>query len=83
MTEPEENLFSRLPPSVVAKTQIDLDFALRLLHRETRAAALRDPTLELSEEEQAECYRILDVMAQLSFVEAVEQLRDASVLRLG
>ncbi|MGY1603662.1 hypothetical protein [Geodermatophilus sp. SYSU D00815] len=83
MDEYEKTLFSQLPALLVTKAQDDLDFALALLHEDTRAEALRHPDLRLTDAEQRELHPVLEQIAQLSFEDAVEQIRDASVVRLG
>ncbi|MGY1603661.1 hypothetical protein [Geodermatophilus sp. SYSU D00815] len=83
MTVDEENLFARLPAGLLARAESDRDFALALLHEETRAGALADPELGLPVAEQRELFPVLGRIAQLSFEDAVEQIRDASVVDLG
>jgi hypothetical protein len=70
---PEINL-SAIPGSVVLKAQEDPDFALRLLDTARRQEALTG--LGLSEEQLQDLLPILDDVAQLSFQEAIQQLRD-------
>jgi hypothetical protein len=72
---PEWSL-SDIPGSVVLKAQEDTDFALRLLHRDTREEALSDPDLGLSGEQLRELSPILDEIAELSFQDAIQMLRD-------
>jgi hypothetical protein len=70
---PEINL-SAIPGSVVLKAQQDPDFALRLLDTASRQEALSG--LGLSDEQLQDLLPILDDVAQLSFQEAIQQLRD-------
>jgi len=58
----------------VLKAQEDPDFALRLLDTASRQEALTG--LGLSEEQLQDLLPILDDVAQLSFQEAIQQLRD-------
>lgn len=70
---PEWSL-SDIPGSVVLRAQEDADFALRLLHPESRQEALSHPDLDLSDEQMQEISPILDQIAELSFHDAVEML---------
>jgi hypothetical protein len=70
---PEINL-SAIPGSVVLRAQEDPDFALQLLDTASRQEALSG--LGLSEEQLQDLLPILDDVAQLSFQEAIQQLRD-------
>jgi hypothetical protein len=72
---PDWNL-SDIPGSVVTKAQQDMDFALRLLHRDTREEALNDPALDLTDEQRQELYSLLDDIAGMSFQDAIQRLRD-------
>jgi hypothetical protein len=72
---PEWSL-SDIPGSVVLRAQQDADFAVRLLHRESRRDALGDDDLGLTDEQQRELFPILDEIAQLSFRDAIRMLRD-------
>ena len=84
MTEsgPERHLVE-IPGAVVVRAQHDMDFATRLLHRDTRDDALRDPSLRLTEDERRRLSAQLDDIANMSFQEAMERIRDAGVLFLG
>ena len=70
---PEINL-SAIPGSVVLRAQEDPDFALQLLDTASRQEALSG--LGLSDEQLQDLLPILDDVAQLSFQEAIQQLRD-------
>lgn len=72
---PEWSL-SDIPGSVVLRAQEDTDFALRLLHRDSREEALGDPDLGLSDEQLRELSPILDEIASMSFQDAIQMLRD-------
>lgn len=67
---------SDIPGSVVTKAEHDLDFALKLLHRETRADALNQSELGLTDEQRSELSSILDDIASMSFEEAIQRVRD-------
>jgi hypothetical protein len=67
---------SDIPGSVVTKAQQDLDFALKLLHQDTRADALNEPDLDLTAEQRSELSSILDDIANMSFEQAIQRLRD-------
>jgi hypothetical protein len=70
---PEINL-SAIPGSVVLRAQEDPDFALQLLNADSREVALSG--LGLSDEQLRELRPILDEVAQMSFQDAIQQLRD-------
>jgi hypothetical protein len=70
---PEIDL-SAIPGSVVLRAQEDPDFALQLLNADSREDALSD--LGLSREQLRELRPILDEVAQMSFQDAIQQLRD-------
>jgi hypothetical protein len=70
---PEIDL-SAIPGSVVLRAQEDPDFALQLLNADSREDALND--LGLSREQLRELRPILDEVAQMSFQDAIQQLRD-------
>jgi hypothetical protein len=78
---PDWNL-SDIPGSVVTKAQQDMDFALRLLHRDTREDALNDPALDLTDEQRQELYSLLDDIASMSFEDAIQRLRDLGTTTL-
>jgi hypothetical protein len=67
---------SDIPGSVVTRAQQDMDFALRLLNQATRAEALNDPGLDLTDEQRSELSSRLDGIASMSFQEAIQMLRD-------
>jgi hypothetical protein len=85
MTESEhrERHLADIPGAVVVRAQHDMDFATRLLHRDTRDEALNDPSLRLTEDERTELSSRLDDIATMSFQDAMERIRDAGVLCLG
>lgn len=72
---PEWSL-SDIPGSVVLRAQEDTEFALRLLHRDSREEALSDPDLDLSDEQLRELSPILDEIASMSFQDAIQMLSD-------
>ena len=72
-----------IPAELVVRAQQDLDYALQLLHRETRAAAIREAGLDLSAEEQNSLDASLDHIANMSFQDALEALRKVGVLNMA
>ena len=72
-----------IPAAVVVRAQHDMDFATRLLHRDTRDEALNDPSLRLTEDERNEVSSRLDDIASMSFQDAMVRIRDAGVVCLG
>jgi hypothetical protein len=83
MTESREPHLAGVPGSVVVRAQHDMDFATRLLHRDTRDDALNDPALRLTEDERSQLSARLDDIAAMSFQDAMERIRDAGVVCLG
>jgi hypothetical protein len=85
MTEyPDRGLhLDAVPGAVVERAQNDLDFAVRLLNRDTREEALDDPSLRLTREERSELSSQLDEIAAMSFADAMQRIRDAGVVSLG
>jgi hypothetical protein len=83
MTESRERHLADIPGSVVVRAQQDMDFATRLLHRDTRDDALNDPSLGLTEDERSDLSGRLDDIAAMSFQDAMERIRDAGVVCLG
>jgi hypothetical protein len=75
--EPEDNQLVGIPGALVVRAQQDLDFAVRLLDRETRGDALREAGLE--EEVREAVSRRLDEIAEMSFQDALQNLRHAGV----
>ncbi|MGY1730529.1 hypothetical protein ACI798_03330 [Geodermatophilus sp. SYSU D01045] len=76
MTEEGGRRLAGIPATVVLRAVQNRDFALALLHEDTRRPALDDPTLGLTDEQRTELSARLDEMAQLSFAEALGQLRE-------
>lgn len=70
---PEWSL-SDIPGSVVLRAQEDTNFAVRLLHQDTRAAALTEAGL--TDEQRSALSPILDEIASMSFQDAIQMLRD-------
>ncbi len=83
MTEYGDQHLPALPASVVVRAENDMDFATRLLHRDTRDEALDDPALGLTDDQRNDLSSRLDDIAGMSFQDAMEQIRDAGVVRLG
>jgi hypothetical protein len=83
VTESAGEPLASIPGALVVRAQDDLDFALRLLHRDTREDALNELDLGLTEKEQRELSARIDEIAGMSFQTAIEELRDAGVVQLG
>jgi hypothetical protein len=77
-----DGYLSGIPGELVVRAQQDTDFALRLLHRESREDAIREAGLDLADEQVSQLHESLDQIANLSFQEALEALRDVGVTRL-
>ena len=83
MTDSRETDLGDIPGAVVVKAQNDMDFALKLLHQDTREAALADASLRLTEDERYRLSSVLDEIAAMSFVDALEKIRALGVTNLG
>jgi hypothetical protein len=76
--EPEDGtLLAGIPAVVVVRAQQDLDFAVRLLNRETRDDALREAGVEEGLLERVSTR--LDEVATMSFQDALQDLRGVGV----
>jgi hypothetical protein len=75
MTEGTER-FANREEELVRRARGDLDFTLRLLHRESREQAIREIHPHLSDVEMREFHARLDDLARMSFEEALERFRD-------
>jgi hypothetical protein len=73
---PEEWNLNSIPSELVVRAQQDADFALRLLNRETRDAALDEAQLGLPDDQRNELSEILDEIASMSFQDAIRRLRE-------
>jgi hypothetical protein len=65
-----------IPLALVCRAQEDMNFALRLLHRESREEAIREAGLELTDDQRSGLYARLDEVANMSLPEALERTRD-------
>jgi hypothetical protein len=83
VTQSAEDPLAAIPGALVVRAQDDLEFALRLLHRDTRDDALYELDLGLTEEEHGALSARIDEVAGMSFQTAIEKLRDAGVTQLG
>ena len=83
MTDSTEPHLGDIPGALVVRAQHDMDFALKLLHRDTRDEALADASLRLSPDERERLSSLLDEIAAMSFQEALEKIRDVGVTNLG
>ncbi len=73
---------SDIPGSVVLRAQQDADFVVRLLHRDSRGEALAEDDLGLTDEQQRQLSPLLDEIAQMSFRDAIQMLRDQGAVVL-
>jgi hypothetical protein len=75
MQRPEGGPLVNIPGVVVLRAQQDTNFAVRLLNRDSRAQALAEVGVQLTDELD----RTLDQIAQMSFQGAIEILRDEGI----
>ena len=78
----EDGYLADIPGELVVRAQQDLDFALRLLDRDSRKDALLEAGLELTDEQLSTLNAALDQIASLSFQDALQELRDVGVTRM-
>jgi hypothetical protein len=71
-----------IPGDLVVRAQQDMEYALRLLHQDTREDAIREAGLDLTDEEQSRLQASLDQIAKMSFQEVLEALRNLGVANL-
>ena len=83
MTESNGGYLDGIPGSVVVRAQSDMEYALRLLHQDTRQDALNELDMGLTEEAMVELNASLDAIAGMSFESAIQQLRNAGIACLG
>ncbi|MGY1786402.1 hypothetical protein [Geodermatophilus sp. SYSU D00698] len=74
-TEEGGRSLAGFPAPVVLRAVQNRDFAIALLHADTRDSALQDPTLGLTDDQRAELSSRLDEMARMAFRDALDQLR--------
>jgi hypothetical protein len=74
---PDDNQLVGIPGALVVRAQQDVDFAVRLLDRETRDDALREAGLD--ERLREAVSDRLDEIAQMSFRDALQNLRYSGV----
>jgi hypothetical protein len=72
-----------IPAALVSRAQEDINFALRLLHRESRDEAIREAGVDLTDDQRSELYALLDEVANMSFQEALERIRDEELARFA
>ena len=77
-----DGYLSDIPGELVVRAQQDMDFALKLLNRDTRMDAVSDAGLELSEEQMGTLHASLDQIAGMSFQDALQTLKDVGVTRM-
>jgi hypothetical protein len=77
MEPPASEYFADLPGALVVRALYDLDFALRLLHQDSRQGAIDELGLDLTDEQLSELHTRLDTIANMSFQEAIGALRSA------
>lgn len=68
--------FANIQEELVRRARGDLDFTLRLLHRESREDAIREVHPKLSGNQLSELHARLDDVANMSFQDALERFRD-------
>lgn len=76
VTQAGEEYLADIPGVLVLRAQQDMEFALRLLNRETREQALREAGLSLEGDELYRLSARLDEIASMSFEEILLRLRD-------
>jgi hypothetical protein len=77
--QPASEHLADIPGALVIRAQQDLDFALRLLHEDSRQYAIDELELDLTSEQLSALHERLDVIAHMSFQEAIQTVRAAGV----
>jgi hypothetical protein len=77
-----DDYLADIPGELVIRAQQDMDYAIRLLDSERRQEAIAEAELSLSEEQQAKLNNALDSIAQMSFQDVLQALKDLSVTRM-
>lgn len=75
-----EGYLAAIPGELVVRAQQDMDFALRLLRKESRDEAISEAGIELTDEQKNTLYVSLDKIANMSFQDALESLRRDGVV---
>jgi hypothetical protein len=78
----DDDYLADIPGELVVRAQQNMDFAIRLLNRETRQSALDEAGLELADDELGRLHVALDHIAAMSFQEVLQALKDLSVTRM-
>jgi hypothetical protein len=77
-----DDYLADIPGELVIRAQQDMDYAIRLLDSDRRQEAIAEAELSLSEEQQAKLNDALDSIAQMSFQDVLQALKDLSVTRM-
>jgi len=77
-----DDYLADIPGELVIRAQQDMDYAIRLLDSERRQEAIAEAELSLSEEQLAKLNNALDSIAQMSFQDVLQALKDLSVTRM-
>ena len=68
--------FPGIPAALVSGAQKDINFGLSLLHRESREETIRNAGLDLTDDQRSALDARLDEVANMSFQEALDKLRE-------
>ena len=79
----EEGYLNDIPAELVIRAQQDTDFAFRLLNRDTREAALGEAGLGLAEDELGKLHEALDYVANMSFQNVLQALKNVGATNLA
>jgi hypothetical protein len=77
-----EDYLADIPSELVVRAQQDMDYALRLLDRERRQAAIDEAELSLTDEQQTKLNAAFDYIASMSFQEVLQALKNIGVTRM-
>jgi hypothetical protein len=77
-----DDYLADIPGELVVRAQQDMDYAIRLLDSQRRQEAIAEAELSLSEEQLAKLNDALDSIAQMSFQDVLQALKDLSVTRM-
>jgi len=78
----EDGYLDDIPSELVVRAQQSMEFALKLLDPETRAAAISDAGVSLTADESDKLDSALNRIAAMSFQQVLQALKDVGVTRM-
>jgi hypothetical protein len=78
----DDGYLGDIPSELVVRAQQSMEFALKLLDPATRAAAISDAGVYLTDDESEKLNLALDQIARMSFQDVLQALKDVGVTRM-